>query len=66
MSTLTAVEDRAEWKHTVSLGRIHQMYVKPSVTKTLLTRDHDTDKRDFDRINRQKVVEKGMERGIIG
>lgn len=66
MSTLTAVEDRAEWKHTVSLGRTHQMYVKPNVTKTLLTRDHDTDERDVDRINSQKVVEKGMEWGIIG
>lgn len=42
------------------------MYVKPNVTKTLLTQDHDTDERDVDRINRQKVVEKGMERRIIG
>lgn len=66
MSMLTAVEDRAEWKHTVSLGQTLQMYVKPNVTKTLLTRDHDTDERDVDRINIQEVVEKGMERGIKG
>lgn len=66
MSWLTAVEDRARWKRTVSLGRSHQMLVEPGVTQTLLTRDHNTNDRHDDRINRQKVEEKGTKRGIIG
>ncbi len=46
MITLTAKEDRAEWKRMVSLRRTHQMNVEPRVNQTLLTRDHDIDERE--------------------